>query len=299
MSENENDDKGGGGHPAGIPKTGGHPAGIPKTGGHPAGIPKTGGGHPAGIPKTGGMPTVVAGINMETITDTSEKGAVKDGEPQSLDNRLYVHLQVYTGCNDLKPIIELFEKSGIEAVIYANANDPKGFGLLTMTETPEFFTDTLRDLLNSKKFNNLTHLPEYTMMGRTYAIGHEPDLEDWLLRKPRRTAMNDKWKWAVWYPLRRKGEFALLDRKTQGEILMEHGIIGRAFGSADLGHDIRLLCPGIDKNDNDFVIALIGAELTPLSILVETMRKTKQTSTYIQEMGPFFIGRAVWQSGIK
>lgn len=47
--------KGPGGHPAGIPKTGGHPAGIPKTGGHPAGIPKMG-GHPAGIPKTGGHP---------------------------------------------------------------------------------------------------------------------------------------------------------------------------------------------------------------------------------------------------
>ncbi len=291
----------GGGHPAGIPKTGGHPAGIPKTGGgHPAGIPKTG-GHPAGIPKTGGMPTTVAGIDMSTITDTSEKGAVKEGgtERQSLDNRLYIQLQAFTDCNDLKPVIELFEKSGIEAVIYADINDARGFGLLTMNESPEFFTGELRELLNSKEFDTVTHVPEYAMLGRTYAIGHEADLEDWLIHKPRRTAMNELWKWAVWYPLRRKGEFALLDKKTQGEILMEHGIIGRAFGAADLGHDIRLLCPGIDKNDNDFVIALIGAELTPLSILVETMRKTKQTSTYIQEMGPFFIGRAVWQSGVK
>jgi chlorite dismutase len=269
-----------------------------KTGGHPAGIPKTG-GHPAGISKSGGMPTTVAGIDLDTIADTSEKGAVKDGERQSLDNRLYVHLQAFTGASDLKPIIELFDKSGIEAVIYADINDPQGFGLLTMNESPEFFTTTLRDLLNSKEFEMLTLVPEYTMLGRTYAIGHEADLEDWLIHKPRRTAMNEKWKWAVWYPLRRTGAFSLLDRKAQGEILMEHGIIGRAFGSADLGHDIRLLCPGLDRNDNDFVIALIGAELTPLSILVETMRKTKQTSTYISNMGPFFIGRAVWQSGVK
>jgi hypothetical protein len=26
------------------------------------------------------------------------------------------------------------------------------------------------------------------------------------------------------------------------------------------------------------------------------MRKTKQTSQYIQSMGPFFVGYAVWQS---
>ncbi|MCK5237304.1 MAG: chlorite dismutase family protein, partial [Deltaproteobacteria bacterium] len=107
---------------------------------------------------------------------------------------------------------------------------------------------------------------------------------------------NADWPWALWYPLRRKGEFALLPKREQGMILMEHGVIGRAFGGADLGHDIRLTCNGLDKNDNDFVIALIGKDLFPLSKLVETMRGTKQTSTYIEEMGPFFIGRAIYQS---
>ncbi len=111
--------------------------------------------------------------------------------------------------------------------------------------------------------------------------------------------MNTEWPWAVWYPLKRTGEFACLEPKIRAEILMEHATIGRAFGKADLGHDIRLACHGLDKSDNDFVIALIGKKLTPLSILVQTMRSTKQTSAYIKGMGPFFIGRAVWQSGVK
>jgi len=79
-------------------------------------------------------------------------------------------------------------------------------------------------------------------------------------------------------------------------ILREHGKIGHAFGDADYAHDVRLACFGLDKNDNDFVIGLIGSELYPLSACVQAMRKTKQTSQYIQQMGPFFVGKAVWQS---
>ena len=51
----------------------------------------------------------------------------------------------------------------------------------------------------------------------------------------------------------------------------------------------------MDKNDNDFVIGLMGKELYPLSACIQAMRKTRQTSTYIEKMGPFFVGRAIWQ----
>jgi chlorite dismutase len=44
------------------------------------------------------------------------------------------------------------------------------------------------------------------------------------------------------------------------------------------------------------VIGLIGKELFPLSACVQAMRKTRQTSSYIEKMGPFFVGRAVYQS---
>ena len=37
-------------------------------------------------------------------------------------------------------------------------------------------------------------------------------------------------------------------------------------------------------------------ELFPLSAIVQTMRKTQQTSLYLERLGPFFVGRAVWQS---
>jgi chlorite dismutase len=44
------------------------------------------------------------------------------------------------------------------------------------------------------------------------------------------------------------------------------------------------------------VIGLIGKDLYPLSKIVETMRKTQQTSLYLEHLGPFFVGRVVWQS---
>jgi chlorite dismutase len=33
----------------------------------------------------------------------------------------------------------------------------------------------------------------------------------------------------------------------------------------------------------------------PLSHIVQSMRKTIQTSEYIETLGPFFVGRACWQ----
>ena len=54
-----------------------------------------------------------------------------------------------------------------------------------------------------------------------------------------------------------------------------------------------LACHGLDANDNEFVIGLIGKELHPLSHVVQAMRKTRQTSEFIVQMGPFFVGHAV------
>ncbi|MFQ5330423.1 MAG: chlorite dismutase family protein [Thermodesulfobacteriota bacterium] len=234
-------------------------------------------------------------VDMEGLTDLREKGAVKDGERQALDRRIFMQLLVFGGCSDTSELIEVLNTSGINSVLYADINDPNGVGLLTYDEDPNFFVTKLRHLLNQKEFAALDLKSEYTMLGRTYSIGHEQDLEEWLVHRPGKVVANPAWQWAVWYPLRRSGEFALLDRQEQGGILMEHGIIGRAFGKEDYGHDIRLSCYGLDKDDNDFVIGLIGKELHPLSALVQTMRKTQQTSTYITKMGPFFIGKAVWQ----
>jgi chlorite dismutase len=133
------------------------------------------------------------------------------------------------------------------------------------------------------------------MLGRSYSSGFEDDLEFWVIRRPKETALNPEWPWAVWYPLRRGGAFERLEPREQGKVLKEHAIIGRAYGAKDLAHDIRLACHGLDANDNEFVIGLVGKSLHPLSHVVQTMRKTRQTSEFIVQMGPFFVGHAVWR----
>ena len=40
------------------------------------------------------------------------------------------------------------------------------------------------------------------------------------------------------------------------------------------------------------------SEFRPLSAIVQVMRKTQQTSLYLDRLGPFFVGRAVWQTTI-
>jgi chlorite dismutase len=224
--------------------------------------------------------------------DVSERGANR----RTSTSRLFMQLLVYTGCRDAKPLIATLESNRVEAVLYADLADPMGIGLLAFAEDPTLFVTGLRDLLSAEPFADLKARPQLTMVGRTYSSGFEADLDEWLLHRPRRTVLNPSWPWAIWYPLRRVGGFARLAPEEQSAVLREHATLGRAYGDADLAHDIRLACHGLDTHDNDFVIGLVGRDLHPLSHLVQAMRKTGQTSQYIQSLGPFFVGHVLWQS---
>jgi Chlorite dismutase len=223
---------------------------------------------------------------------------MKAGQPQRADTRLFMQLLVFGGCSDSSSLSDSLEQAGLAGVLYEDVNDPRGIALLTFSDDPATFLDRVRPLLKQAPFASLVQKPEYTMLGRTYSLGYEPDLIDVLLHRPRRTVLNREWPWAIWYPLRRSGRFAQLPIEEQRVILAEHGAIGMSFGAADLAHDIRLACHGLDKDDNDFVIGLIGKDLYPLSAIVQAMRKTQQTSLYLERLGPFFVGRAVWQSSM-
>ncbi len=228
--------------------------------------------------------------------DLREKGGIRGGQQQVSERRLFMQLLAFGNSHDSESLARALHAANIEGVLYEDINDPRGVAILTWSDNPDFFISRLRPLLRKLPFASLTPKLEYSMLGRSYALGHEPDLQDWLMEKPRRSVTNRDWPWAVWYPLRRKGEFSTLPPEEQGPILQEHGKIGHAFGTAGFAQDVRLACFGLDKNDNDFVIGLIGSDLYPLSACIQAMRRTTQTSRYIEAMGPFFIGRAVWQN---
>jgi chlorite dismutase len=223
---------------------------------------------------------------------------MKNGQPQRSDERLFMQFLAFGGCADTTPLAAALAAAGFDAVLYEDVNDPRGIGLLTLDRDPGFFVERLRPLLNAPPFAALEQKPEYTMLGRTYSLGYEPDLPEVLLHRPRRTVLTPAWTWAVWYPLRRSGRFSQLPPEEQRVILAEHGTIGMSYGAADYAHDIRLACHGLDKADNDFIVGLIGKDLFPLSAIVQSMRKTQQTSLYLERLGPFFVGRAVHQSKV-
>ncbi|MEM8606302.1 MAG: chlorite dismutase family protein [Myxococcota bacterium] len=231
--------------------------------------------------------------------DVHERGAHRDGEPQVMDRRLFMQLLVFQIPNGVSvlehqgALIAAVEGAGLPSVVYADANDPRGVGLLTFSEDPSLFVDEVRLLFEQELLRDWVLRPELTMIGRTYSSGYEQDLSFWLLDRPRQTVLNTEWPWAVWYPLRRSGAFAQLEGREKGGILREHATIGRAYGSQNLAHDVRLACHGLDANDNEFVIGLIGENLHRLSHVVQAMRGTVQTAQYIQQMGPFFVGRAI------
>lgn len=231
--------------------------------------------------------------------DISEKGGLKGGQPQRSDERLFMQLLVYTGCDDVRDVVEWVRSVPLDAVVYEELNDPRGIAILSLARDPNVFLDVVRPMLAGGPTARFRMKPELTMFGRTYSLGYEPDLLSALIDRPRRTALNPDWRWAVWYPLRRNGQFAQLAAEEQRTILAEHGEIGMRYGAADYVHDIRLACHGLDQDDNDFVIGLTGKALYPLSAIVQAMRKTQQTALYLDKLGPFFVGRAVWQSPLE
>jgi chlorite dismutase len=229
--------------------------------------------------------------------DVHEYGGKKDGERQKANRRMFMQLLVFElPANEIeakvKELTTALESSGIGGVIYADTMDPRALGLLTWSEDPSTFVRDVRPLFTGI-LANATMRPDFAMIGRTYALGHEPELLHWLLEHPVKNALNPETPWHVWYPLRRSGAFARLDPQDVSSMMREHGAIGHAYGQAGLGHDIRLACHGLDAKDNEFVIGLVGKELHPLSHLVQSMRKTRQTSEYIVQMGPFFVGYAL------
>ena len=228
--------------------------------------------------------------------DLSERGGLKGGEPQRSNDRLFMQLLAFSGCTDVSAAGAHLAVACVPGILYEDLNDPRGIAVLTVARSPDLFVDVVRPACTTGVFAEYTLKPEYTMLGRTYSLGYEPDLEDALIHRPRRTVFNPDWPWAVWYPLRRSGSFARLSADQQRTILAEHGAIGMTFGAADFAHDVRLACYGLDREDNDFVIGLVGKELFPLSAVVQSMRKTQQTSLYLDRLGPFFVGRVAWRS---
>lgn len=237
-----------------------------------------------------GLPTI----------DTSEYGGKKDGERQSMDKRLFMQLLVFDAPGAAHAVAETvlqeLRTRKIPGVVYADAALPTGYALLTWSQDPSHFVRAVRPIFAAEGLHQVTFRPEFGMMGRTYSTGHEPELAFALLERPINNVQNEAYPWHVWYPLRRTGSFTRLEPIDQSHILREHASLGMAYGQQDLAHDVRLASHGLDAHDNEFILGLVGKELHPLSHLVQAMRKTRQTSEFIAQMGPFFVGHVVGRS---
>ena len=227
--------------------------------------------------------------------DMSEKGR-RNGVPIALDRRLFMKFTAFGDCDADPRVVAGVLPADFHGAVYADAHDPNGIGVLAMAEDPGYFVTGLRRMFQAAPFAGAAHKPAFDMLGRSYSIGYEADLNDTLLLRPRRRVLDANNQWAVWYPLQRSKAFYRLPADRQRAILAEHGGVGRRYGAAGLAADVRLACHGLDRNDNDFVIGLLGKDLHPLSAVVQEMRSTEQTSQYLDRLGPFFVGRVVAQS---
>jgi chlorite dismutase len=226
------------------------------------------------------------------------------GERQFMNRRLYMQLRVLD--IDLSKIEfsafidrlkALLKVDTLPSVLYSDTVSNNAIGILTWGDDPSDFVTKLNPILAHETIGpNCVERKGWTMFGKTYSNGHEKDLEEFLFKKPIRNATRDDWEWAIWYPLRRRGPFYIQPPQDQCSMLLTHAAIGKAFSDLNAAHDIRLKCFGMDPNDNEYVVGLVGDNFHGLSRVVEEMRKTRHTAEYIESLGPFFVGRRIWVS---
>jgi hypothetical protein len=135
--------------------------------------------------------------------ELAEKGR-RGGQEITLDRRLYMKFTAFGRCGDPHAAIKALAEDGVNGALYVDINDPQGIGIMVAAEDPDYFVTTLRTLFGHRPFADYTHKAEFDMLGRTYSIGYEADLEDTLLVKPQQKLLNPAHLWAVWYPLQRR-----------------------------------------------------------------------------------------------
>ena len=97
--------------------------------------------------------------------DISEKGGLKGGQPQRSDERLFMQLMAFTGCENTDELVKELQGSAFESVLYEDLNDPRGVALLTLSRDPNTFIDHVRPALKSGALAALTLRPDLTMLG--------------------------------------------------------------------------------------------------------------------------------------
>ena len=58
--------------------------------------------------------------------DISERGGIKNGEPQRSNDRLFMQLVAFGGCTDSAALAAVVARSGLDAALYEDINDPRG-----------------------------------------------------------------------------------------------------------------------------------------------------------------------------
>ncbi|OUC05169.1 hypothetical protein RY27_28880, partial [Litorilinea aerophila] len=76
--------------------------------------------------------------------DLSEKGRSATGEVISSNRRLFMQFMAFGDCSDTRRLITALQAERVQGVLYEDVNDPRGVGLVTFSETPDYFVDELR-----------------------------------------------------------------------------------------------------------------------------------------------------------
>src|SRR3954464_5688906 len=103
-----------------------------------------------------------AAVTSGERIEVSERGAPRDGIPQTMDRRLFMQLTVFESDKSLAPADALknlgaaLKRRNVPSVIYEDVTTPHGLGVLSWSEEPLDFAPKLRPVFGDPEAASLT-----------------------------------------------------------------------------------------------------------------------------------------------
>src|SRR5689334_9734696 len=103
--------------------------------------------------------------------DVTERGAPVNGQPQTMDRRLFMQLLVCEAERELgiadatKNLKAALERRKASCVVYADVNNPFGLGILSWSEDAGDFVSKIRPVFQEPELHGLRLRHDFTMLG--------------------------------------------------------------------------------------------------------------------------------------
>ena len=203
----------------------------------------------------------------------------------------------FGGCADPQAAVAALAEDGVEGALYVDANDPQGIGLIVAAEDPGLLRDDAARAVQPPAVRGVhaqarvRHARPHVLdrlraRSRGHAV-HEAARQDAEPREPLGRVVS---------AAARRRSFRRCRPIISAASWPSTARSRNATAPAGMPPTCASRATASTRTTTTSSSACSARTCIRLSAVVQEMRKTEQTAQYLDSLGPFFVGKAVWQA---